>query len=109
MKKRTATFLFITVLTTAFGINAIVRDYMIKKGFDETYRGELMSDVQIRLGEPSRTSLVCHNTHFWEDNIIENSGCVREIHYYSTFLPKYWAIGFSEKGRAVTKYEFVSH
>jgi hypothetical protein len=96
------------VLLAACGIYITQRNVTLSRGFTSVTQGSTREQVISLMGEPNIKLEGCQDAVTWLERPVVGKKCSSQYRYDAKLLPKYWTVGFDEKGRAIAKYEYVS-
>jgi hypothetical protein len=108
---RNSIWLLITaavVLLVAYGAYAAHRNSSLSANFKSVQPGASRKQVLSMMGKPTFERNGCRDAATWLGQPLVGKTCATELQYDARFIPKFWTIGFDEKGFAIAKYEYVS-
>jgi len=96
------------VLLVAYVAYAAHRNSSLSANFESRQPGASREQVLSVMGKPTLERTGCRDTATWLGQPVTGKSCAIELQYDARLLPKFWTIGFDQKGIAIAKYEYVS-
>jgi hypothetical protein len=90
------------------GLYMVRANSPLNAGFNAAAPGMARDQVISMMGSPTSETPGCRDAATWLGQPLADKTCTTELSYDAKVLPKFWTIGFDEKGLAIAKYEYVS-